>query len=183
MSSKEPRISQSLLEKITTDTLRKIASNEEYNENEMICVAEYLLDLYECDFEKHFALVNCNDPLNSKELEKISNANVHEEPFFVVYNRGVKHWVCLAITYLHNSTIVLYKDSFGIPIPQNLKETIGNKLMNEKNLRFDSHRGTEQSDDTSSGPICLRNLQVLIKGLKSEIIKVNQKISCSFFLK
>lgn len=162
-----------LSEKITTDTLRKIASNEEYDENEILCVAEYLVDLYEYDFEAQFGLINSNDPAKSQALGKIKDLNIERESYFAVYSKGVKHWVCFAVTYLYNSVIVLYKDSLGVQIPHNLRETIGDHLKDYR-IRFESHRGTEQSDESSSGPICLRNLQVMLKGLKSENIKVSR---------
>ncbi|XP_008217333.1 uncharacterized protein LOC103318031 [Nasonia vitripennis] len=164
-------MSQLLSEKITTETLRKIASNEEYDEKEILCVAEYLVELYEYDFERQFGLITTEDPSKSYAFDKLKDIDAKEEPFFIIYNKGVKHWVCLAITYLHNSVVVLYKDSFGVQIPHNLRDAIGDCLKSEK-IRFDSHRGTEQSDASSSGPICLRNLQVLLKGLKSDFIKV-----------
>ena len=161
----------SLSERISTETLRKIASNEEYDENEILCVAEYLVNLYEFDFNTQFGLITTEDPSKSHVLEVLKDANVKETPFFIVYKKGVKHWVCLAITYLHNSVIVLYKDSFGVPIPHKLREAICDSLKSEK-IRVESHCGTEQSDESSSGPICLRNLQVFLKGLKSDFIKV-----------
>lgn len=164
--------SMPLGEKITTETLRKIASSEEYDENEILCVAEYLAHLYEYDFEAQFGLITTEDPAKSHVMEKLKAIRIQEEPFFIVYCKGVRHWVCLAVTYLYNSVIVLYKDSLGVPIPHGLREAIGDCLKEQK-VRFDSHRGTEQSDDSSSGPICLRNLQVLMKALKSDLIKVS----------
>ncbi|XP_014208587.2 uncharacterized protein LOC106639465 [Copidosoma floridanum] len=171
MTNPSEVVHQSLAEKITTDTLRKIASNDEYDEIEMVCVAEYLFGMYECSFERQFGLITSDDPSKSAALEKIGKIDVRDTPFFAIYNKGVKHWVCFAVTYLYSSVVVLYKDSLGVPIPNKLREAIGDRLRDERSLRFDSHRGTEQSDESSSGPICLRNLQVLIKGLKSEIIK------------
>lgn len=164
-------MSQPLSEKITTETLRKIASNEEYDEKEILCVAEYLVELYEYDFDRNFGLITTEDPSKSYVFDKLKDVDVKEEPFFIIYNKGVKHWVCLAVTYLYNSVVVLYKDSFGVQIPHNLRDAIGDCLKSER-IRFDSHRGTEQSDESSSGPICLRNLQVLLKGLNSDLIKV-----------
>ncbi|XP_058809202.1 uncharacterized protein LOC131674499 [Phymastichus coffea] len=160
-----------LSEKITTDTLRKIASNEEYDENEILCIAEYLVKLYEYDFDAQFGLITTNDPAESEVLEKIKQLNIENTSFFAIYSKGIKHWVCFAVTYLYNSVIVLYKDSLGVQIPHNLRESIGDNLKDYR-VRFESHRGTEQGDETSSGPICLRNLQVLLKGMQSESIKV-----------
>jgi hypothetical protein len=178
------RMSETLGEKITTETLRKIASGEEYEENEILCVAEYLVSLYEYDFESQFGLVTAEEPSKSAALAKIKDLDLREKPFFAVYRTGAKHWVCFAIAHLYNSLIVLYKDSFGAEIAHNLRESIGEHLRNER-LRFESHRGTEQNDDSSSGPICLRNLQVLMKGLKTEFIKVRPILTMikSLFLK
>ncbi|XP_014226177.1 uncharacterized protein LOC106651975 [Trichogramma pretiosum] len=162
---------EELGERITTETLRKIASNEEYAENEMLCVAEYLIDLYEYDAEAHFGLVVSDEPAQCGELDKLKELDVRKEPFFLIYSKAARHWVCLAVTYLHNSVVVLYKDSLGAQIPHTLRDAIGNCLQSET-VRFESHRGTEQNDENSSGPICLRNLQVLMKGLKSDTIKV-----------
>uniref|UniRef100_A0ABD2X269 Ubiquitin-like protease family profile domain-containing protein n=1 Tax=Trichogramma kaykai TaxID=54128 RepID=A0ABD2X269_9HYME len=168
---KERKMGEELGERITTETLRKIASNEEYAENEMLCVAEYLIDLYEYDAEAHFGLVVSDEPAQCGELDKLKELDVRKEPFFLIYSKAARHWVCLAVTYLHNSVVVLYKDSLGVQIPHTLRDAIGNCLQSET-VRFESHRGTEQNDENSSGPICLRNLQVLMKGLKSDTIKV-----------
>lgn len=160
-----------LSEKITTETLRKIASNEEYSENEILCVAEYLANLYDYSFENQFGLINTDDIAANDALQKLKKLNLENESFFGVYTRAARHWVCFGVTHLHNSVVVLYKDSFGAQIPNELREALGECLKTEK-MRFESHRGTEQSDESSSGPICLRNLQVLMKGFKSEVIKV-----------
>lgn len=160
-----------LREKISTETLRKIASNEEYSENEILCVSEYLANLYDYSFEDQFGLINTDNLAESHALQKLKKLKLEKEPFFAVFSRAARHWVCFAVTHSHNSLVVLYKDSFGAQIPNELREAIGEYLKTEK-IRFESHRGTEQSNESSSGPICLRNLQVLMKGLKSDVIKV-----------
>ncbi|KAJ8664759.1 hypothetical protein QAD02_006421 [Eretmocerus hayati] len=160
-----------LSERITTETLRRIASSEEYEENEILCVAEYLSSLYEYDFERQFGLVNVDNASRSRGLQKLEKLQVNDQkPFFGIYSNTTRHWSCFAVAQLRDHLYVLYKDSFGKNIPHELRESIGDRLR-DRSVRFDSHRGTEQSDGNSSGPICLRNLQVLMKGLKSEIIK------------
>nr|CAH7769926.1 unnamed protein product [Callosobruchus chinensis] len=90
-------------------------------------------------------------------------------PVFICYNVGGKtsensglHWIGMCILKTLDGITLLYKDPKG-DYANNLGIVRNGFRKHYKNLNVIAHSGTEQTDDSSCGPMTLENLRIMAK--------------------
>lgn len=140
------------------NNLKHLISDEWYKQKDIAKIGNFFCKEYKYEREQ-FEVVG-----NLAQLEKVVKRNHSaQKPQFFIYNKNGNHWVNLCITPYTNGTTLIYKDSLGQPIPQDMK-----KLFAKKFKIIDIKQCTirEQEDDYNCGPMSLLNLAIMMRALK-----------------
>lgn len=143
------------------EMLERLTSGAGYKTGEIEFVARKIFDDRNFISIDRFATV-----ASSLEMkEKIKNVNLNVNQFFFIVNRSGVHWTLLCITKLDNDVFVLYKDPLGMETPVELKESL-KEIFSRNSINFKEHLNKEQADATSGGPMSLKNMDIMIDGLR-----------------
>jgi hypothetical protein len=135
-----------------------------YSYLEIATIAKSLINRFGYDFQNQFEIVSNLQQFSLFVTNRLQS--VFADPLFIIYNdtRYDDHWLMICITKQEDeSFLALYKDSKY----QKVIEEIQSILLN-KGVSFIAHKATEQDDANSCGPMSLRNMEIMISGLKGD---------------
>jgi hypothetical protein len=159
---------------IETDlkVLTKLFSDKPYEREDLEkCVKDMFI---KCDFkyEQQFRFIE-----DDKEFRKAQS----KQPIFCIYNKPKNCWVLICFIPEKNGWKILYKDSCGASVPEDLKNKYKNAIAGMKIIENNSK---DQDEDKSQcyGPLCLRNLKIVLDLYKKDAKSlVNNFTKIQFF--
>jgi hypothetical protein len=145
------------------ETVKKLFYSKPYSVEDMKKCAKQLFFVYNYDFKRQFSIAETSNSFVT-ELDKYT-----KRLGFVLYNKSRNkpqdYWTLFCIIPDENKYNILYKDPAGGEVPYTLKQKIIRKLSN---VKFLVHRRNDQELDTSTGPLSLRNLNIMLESLNTD---------------
>lgn len=138
--------------------LKHLVSNEWYKQKDIAAIGNFFCKAYRYEQEQ-FEVVGSLPQLE----EVLKSNNPKQKPQFIIYNKNGNHWVSLCITPYMNGTTLIYKDSLGQSVPQDINDLLVKKF-GVTNIK--QHTVREQHDDYNCGPMSLLNLAIMMRSLK-----------------
>lgn len=144
---------------------KKLFSHEWYSQEDISLIGNKTIQKNRYDLEQ-FEVIGSIDQLEI--FLKKPREDLALKPIFIIYNKDANHWVTLSITKDKSKNIkVLYKDSFGHDISEDIKDKIKSALdINDD--AFLVHTTKEQHDSFSCGPMSLENLKIMAENLEGD---------------
>jgi len=146
---------------ITSEASARLVSNDWYRQEDIAKVAEHITQKQGYNFKEQFEVIGSVSQLG-EFLTKYQDPD--QEPRFIIYNKDGNHWVALCIIKHSDQTSILYKDSFGEGIPDDVRETLVKKFKGRTDFKV--HIKKEQEDNFSCGPMSLKNMEIMMIFIK-----------------
>jgi preprotein translocase subunit SecA len=159
---------------IETDlkVLTKLFSDKPYEKEDLEkCVKDMFI---KCDFkyEQQFRFIE-----DDKEFRKAQS----KQPIFCIYNKPKNCWVLICFIPEKNGWKILYKDSCGASVPEDLKNKYKNAIGGMKIIENNS-KDQDEYKTQCYGPLCLRNLKIVLDLYKKDAKSlVNDFTKIQFF--
>ncbi|KAJ3645482.1 hypothetical protein Zmor_023132 [Zophobas morio] len=155
-------------------TLAKLFGRSPYEKNDIVTTAESLLQR---------AGYDCKTQLQVFEnIDEFDEALTKDpKPVFFIYGKSKNCWVLFCLLTEKKTKKVLYKDSSGCNISQNLEDRLRRKLVSV-DILANTERGHRVDEDYSYGPVCVRNLTIFLNGIKKDAQKfANEFLQQKFY--
>ncbi|RZB41657.1 uncharacterized protein BDFB_010502, partial [Asbolus verrucosus] len=147
------------------ETATKFFAGKSYTKEDITSCVKSLLAQYEHNFDHQFAIME-NILKFDQVFEKFDIDG--KQPFFVVYGKPTDRWVLFCLIRNKNEVIkMLYKDSSGAKIPLKLEDKIRKKIPLVE-IVVQNIKDQDQDDHYLYGPLCLRNLKIMLECFKKD---------------
>jgi preprotein translocase subunit SecA len=154
--------------------LTKLLAGKSYDSDDITKCAKLLLTKYGYYFDQQFKLVEDIQKFD-EVLEKVELQQ--QKPLFVIFGKPTKRWVLFCVmSWQDGRNKIFYKDPRGALISFKLEVKLNAKFGNPK-LIAQTNQDQETDDEHSYGPLCIRNLEIMLKLLKENPTKFVNEFS------
>ncbi|KAJ3651316.1 hypothetical protein Zmor_017366 [Zophobas morio] len=145
------------------EILWKFISIQPYNRKNVKKASKFLMNRSQFDYKKQYRIFKSLD-----EFVREFSVPENEGPLFVVLPKSVDLWVVFCLVWEDGGeSTVLYKDSSGASVPLEVEKTVTN-LVPDVEFIVHKNQDHEEDEDFLYGPLCLRNLEILLKFFEKE---------------
>jgi preprotein translocase subunit SecA len=154
--------------------LTKLLACISYDSEDITKCAKLLLKKYGYDFDHQFKLVE-NIQKFDEVLEQVELQQ--QKPLFVIFGKPTKRWILFCVICSQDGkNKILYKDPSGALISYKLEIKLNDKFGNPK-LIAQTNQDQETDDEYSYGPLCIRNLKIMLNLFKENPTKFVNEFS------
>jgi preprotein translocase subunit SecA len=154
--------------------LNKLLAGKSYDNEDITKCAKILLTEYGYNFDQQFRLVESiqkfDNVLQEVELQQ-------QKPLFVIFGKPTNRWVLFCvISSRDDKNKICYKDPNGALISSELEIKLNDKFGNPE-LIAHTNQDQDTDDEHSYGPLCIRNLKIMLNLFKENPTKFVNEFS------
>jgi hypothetical protein len=154
--------------------LTKLLAGKPYDYEDITKCAEHLLTKYDQNFDQQFKLVEGIKKFD-KVLEKVELQQ--QKPLFVIFGKPTKGWLLFCVINSEDDkNKIFYKDPRSTPVSSKLKGKLNDKFGNPELIEH-TNQFQKTDDKDYYGPLCIRNLDIMLKWLKENPTKFVNEFS------